>query len=148
MAVDTLARDDHSITYTLAPGTYYIVVDTYTGNTDLPGEYSLSVNFEPAGTPVDEDPVTDEDSADNTVQTDGDTSTIEESYPIDDGEMQDTELPDGNDGADETVVTDQEVTADDDVSMTDEQGDTTGEYPDLEDTDAGETGCSCSVISI
>lgn len=150
MAVDAIARDDHTVTRTLAPGTYYIVVDTYTGSTDFPGEYTLSVGFEPSGT-TDDYPLPDEDTASDMAQTDDDVAAIDNEYPTDDGEMPDTELPEENDGTvgtDETAINDQEIAADDDVSLPDEQGDAAGEYPDGDALIEESSGCACSVISI
>ncbi|HNT26681.1 MAG TPA: hypothetical protein PKH10_00755 [bacterium] len=144
MAVDALVRDDHSVTRTLDAGTYYIVVDTYTGTTDLPGEYTLSVDFVPSGTPTDDEPLPDEDtSVYDVVQADEDVAVSDE-------EMPDTEMPDqnGGDDTDEASVTDNEVSADTDMLLPDEQNDTAGENPDDESLLEESSGCSCSIVQI
>jgi len=41
-AVDCIMSDDNSITQSIQPGIYYIVVDS---NKDKPGEYTLTINF-------------------------------------------------------------------------------------------------------
>jgi len=67
MAEDTVARDDSEIVKELTSGTYYIVVDSYSGSSrDYPGRYTLSVNFSPlegvdSGEPADEDSAVDEE---------------------------------------------------------------------------------------
>jgi len=145
MAVNALARDDHSVTRTLNAGTYYIVVDTYTGTTDLPGEYTLSVDFVPSGTPTDDEPLPDED----TMQTEDDVAVIDNEYPTDE-EITDTEMPDqnGGDDTDEPVITDQSTTEDADTIMPDEQNDPAGEYTDEEYPGEESSGCSCSIVQI
>ncbi len=152
MAVDAIARDDHTVTRTLAAGTYYLVVDTYTGSTDFPGEYTLSVTFEPSVIPPDDDyPLPDEDSTYDVTQTDEDVVASDNWYPVDEEEMPDMELPDGNDdavGVDETMISDEGITADEDSLMPDEQSDSATEYLDGEYLEEESPGCACSVISI
>ncbi len=150
MAVDTIARDDHTVTRTLAPGTYYLVVDTYTGSTDFPGEYTLSVTFEPSA-PTDDYPLPDEDSATDMSQTDEDVVVIDTWYPTEEEEIPDTEVPDENDSTvstDETVVGDTGGTIDEDALMPDEHGDTVGEYSDGAYLEEENPGCACSVVPI
>lgn len=146
MAVDAIARDDHTVTRTLSPGTYYIVVDTYTGSVDLPGEYTLSVDFTPSGTPTDEDVVPDEDM----TQIDEDVVAVDNEYPVDEEDLPDTELPDENGGTDtdEAMVTDSPSAEDEDAVVPDEQNDTIGEDPDGEYPGEESSGCACSVVPI
>jgi len=47
LASDTILRDDEEVSKELSAGTYYIVVDTYTGSDrDYPGKYTIEVSFD------------------------------------------------------------------------------------------------------
>ncbi|MGI6394159.1 MAG: hypothetical protein ACOX2F_05445 [bacterium] len=127
MALDAIARNDHTISETVEAGTYYIVVDTYTGSIDNPGEYTLSVDFVPFETPDDSDPTPDENNF-----ADENNFSDEENYFPDENEFSDdensindeensSENGSENDG-DEEELTDYEHSENRDSSIPEEEG--------------------------